>query len=134
MKPGGRRLSRARGERINIGAQPSHGRHEAPKHAPALFGDPHTCEPILGEAVLTMVGVRSGNGPCLSERSVRRNAPFIAVPCLRRLSWLLGSLLALLASAAGLVTLGSSYILGEVSAVAFAVSLFILVCATEART
>src|SRR3954454_7632015 len=47
---------------------------------------------------------------------------------------LLGSLLALLASAAGLVTLGSSYILGEVSAVAFAVSLFILICATEART
>jgi len=42
--------------------------------------------------------------------------------------------LALLASAAGLVTLGSSYILGEVSAVAFAVSLFILICATEART
>jgi len=47
---------------------------------------------------------------------------------------LLGSLLALLASAAGLVTLGSSYILGEVSAVAFAVSLFILICATEANT
>ena len=47
---------------------------------------------------------------------------------------LLGALLALLASAAGLVTLGSSYILGEVSAVAFAVSLFILICATEART
>jgi hypothetical protein len=46
---------------------------------------------------------------------------------------LLGSLLALLASVAGLVTLGSSYILGEVSAVAFAVSLFILICATEAR-
>ncbi len=47
---------------------------------------------------------------------------------------LLGALLALLASVAGLVTLGSSYILGEVSAVAFAVSLFILICATEART
>ena len=47
---------------------------------------------------------------------------------------LLGSSLALLASAAGLVTLGSSYILGEVSAVAFAVSLFILICATEANT
>ena len=44
---------------------------------------------------------------------------------------LLGSSLALLASAAGLVTLSSSYILGEVSAVAFAVSLFILICATE---
>ena len=47
---------------------------------------------------------------------------------------LLGSFLALLASVAGLVTLGSSYILGEVSAVAFVVSLFILICAAEART
>ena len=51
-KPGGWRRSRARGERINMGgAKPSHGRHEAPKHAPALFGDPHTCGPILGETV-----------------------------------------------------------------------------------
>jgi hypothetical protein len=37
------------------GAQPSHGRHEAPKHAPALFGHPHTYVPILGEAVLLQV-------------------------------------------------------------------------------
>ena len=43
-----------------------------------------------------------------------------------------GSLLALLASVAGLVTLGSSYILGGVSAVGFVISLFVLVCATEA--
>jgi hypothetical protein len=63
----------------------------------------------------------------LSERSCtkRRDVAFFMV--------LLGSSLALLASATGLVTLSSSYILGEVSAVAFAVSLFILICATEAR-
>jgi|tagenome__1003787_1003787.scaffolds.fasta_scaffold20925557_5 hypothetical protein len=52
--PGGWR--RCRGERINMGgAQPLHGRHEAPKHAPSLFGDPCTCGPILGEAVLLQV-------------------------------------------------------------------------------
>ena len=45
-----------------------------------------------------------------------------------------GSLLALLASVAGLATLGSSYFLGDVSAVGFVISLFVLVCATEART
>ena len=45
-----------------------------------------------------------------------------------------GSLLALLASVAALVTLGSSFILGDLSAVAFAISLFILICATEARS
>jgi len=44
-----------------------------------------------------------------------------------------GSLFGLLASVAGLVTLGSSYFLGDVSAVAFAISLFLLICATEAR-
>ena len=44
-----------------------------------------------------------------------------------------GSFLALLASVVGLVTLGSSYIFGDVSAVSFAFSLFILICATEAR-
>jgi hypothetical protein len=45
-----------------------------------------------------------------------------------------GSLLALLASVAGLATLGSSYFLGDVSAVGFVISLFVLVCATEARS
>lgn len=43
-------------------------------------------------------------------------------------------LLALLASVAGLATLGSSYFLGDVSAVGFVISLFVLVCATEARS
>ena len=37
------------------GAQPSHSRHKAPKHAPALFGDPYTYGPILREAVLLQV-------------------------------------------------------------------------------
>ena len=45
-----------------------------------------------------------------------------------------GSRLALLASVAGLATLGSSYFLGDVSAVGFVISLFVLVCATEARS
>ena len=45
-----------------------------------------------------------------------------------------GSLLALLASVAGLVTLGSSSFLADVSAVAFVISLFVLICTTEARS
>ena len=43
------------GNALTWRAQPSHRRQEAPKHAPALFGDPHTCGPILGEAVLLQV-------------------------------------------------------------------------------
>ena len=45
-----------------------------------------------------------------------------------------GSLLAVVASVAGLVTLGSRFLLGDLSAVAFTISLFILICATEARS
>ena len=41
-----------------------------------------------------------------------------------------GSLIALLASLAGLVTLGSSHVLRDLAAVAFAISLFVLICAT----
>jgi len=44
------------------------------------------------------------------------------------------SLVALLASVAGLLTLGSTHIFGDAWAVAFAISLFTLICATEART
>src|SRR5829696_3509735 len=37
------------GNALTWRAQPSHRRQEAPKHAPALFGDPHTCGPILDD-------------------------------------------------------------------------------------
>ena len=92
-----------------------------------------TCRPDLGKGDARGVADRdvgelpSGLGCSLAAG--QRRPLFEALVMV-----LLGSLLALLASAAGLVTLGSSYILGEVSAVAFAVSLFILICATEART
>jgi hypothetical protein len=43
-----------------------------------------------------------------------------------------GSALLLAASSAGLVMLGSTPILGELSALGFAVSLFIVICASEA--
>ena len=91
-----------------------------------------TCRPDLGKGDARGVADRdvgelpSGLGCSLAAGQRHPLEAFVMV--------LLGSLLALLASAAGLVTLGSSYILGEVSAVAFAVSLFILICATEART
>ena len=45
-----------------------------------------------------------------------------------------GSVVALLASVAGLVTLGSIHMVGDLAALMLAVSLFILICATEART
>jgi hypothetical protein len=45
-----------------------------------------------------------------------------------------GSVVALLASVAGLVTLGSIRIVGDLAALAFVTSLFILICATEARS
>jgi len=41
---------------------------------------------------------------------------------------------ALLASVAGLVTLGSIHIIGDLSGLAFVISLFTLICATEARS
>jgi hypothetical protein len=43
------------------------------------------------------------------------------------------SVLMLAASSAGLFMLGSTAIVGELTAVAFAVSLFIVICAMEAR-
>jgi hypothetical protein len=46
---------------------------------------------------------------------------------------LFASALLLAASAAGLVMLGSAPLLGELSALGFALSLFIVICATEAR-
>jgi hypothetical protein len=49
------------------GAKPSHGRHEAPKHAPALFGDPHTCGPILGETVHLQVLKRASQSNSLTS-------------------------------------------------------------------
>ena len=45
-----------------------------------------------------------------------------------------GSVFALLASGAGLVTLGSIHIVGDLAGVPFVISLFMLICATEART
>ena len=45
-----------------------------------------------------------------------------------------GSVVALLASIAGLVTLGSIHIVGDLAGLAFVISLFILICATEARS
>ena len=46
---------------------------------------------------------------------------------------LFASALLLAASSAGLVMLGSAPLLGELSALGFALSLFIVICATEAR-
>jgi hypothetical protein len=43
------------------------------------------------------------------------------------------SALSLAASSAGLVMLGSAPLLGELSALGFAMSLFIVICATEAQ-
>ena len=45
-----------------------------------------------------------------------------------------GVVVALLASVAGLVTLGSIHIIGDLSGLAFVISLFTLICATEARS
>ena len=44
-----------------------------------------------------------------------------------------GSVVALAAGAAGLVTLGST-IAGDLAALVFVISLFTLICATEARS
>ena len=44
-----------------------------------------------------------------------------------------GSVLMLAASLAGLLMLGPTAIVGEITAIAFAVSLFIVICAMEAR-
>jgi hypothetical protein len=44
------------------------------------------------------------------------------------------SVIALLMSVAGLVTLVSIHIVGDLAGVAFVISLFMLICATEART
>ena len=54
--------------------------------------------------------------------------------CRRRVMVLWGSVVTLLASLAGLVTLGSTYVLGDASALVFAMSLFTLICAMEARS
>ena len=45
-----------------------------------------------------------------------------------------GSVLALAASGPGLLTIGSTYIVGDLVAPAFAISLFIAICATEAQS
>ena len=45
-----------------------------------------------------------------------------------------GSVVTLLASLAGLVTLGSTYVLGDAFSLVFAMSLFTLICAMEARS
>ena len=45
-----------------------------------------------------------------------------------------GSVVALLASLAGLVTFGSTHIIGDLAALVFVISLFTLICATEARS
>ena len=45
-----------------------------------------------------------------------------------------GTVVTLLASLAGLVTLGSTYVLGDASALVFAMSLLTLICAMEARS
>ena len=45
-----------------------------------------------------------------------------------------GSAAAFFASVAGIITVGSTYIFGELAAVAFAVSLFTLICAAEAES
>ena len=58
---------------------------------------------------------------------------FLAVEC-EAVMVLWGSVVALLASLAGLVTLGSTYVLGDASALVFAMSLFTLICAMEARS
>jgi len=44
-----------------------------------------------------------------------------------------GSVLSLAASAAGFMTLGSTQVLGDLAALAFAISLFAVICAAEAR-
>ena len=56
---------------------------------------------------------------------------FISVRGKVMLLW--ASVLMLAASSAGLFMLGSTAIVGELTAVAFAVSLFIVICAMEAR-
>jgi formate hydrogenlyase subunit 4 len=45
-----------------------------------------------------------------------------------------GSVVALLASVAGLVTLGSLHLVGDLAALVFVISLFTLICATEAKS
>ena len=45
-----------------------------------------------------------------------------------------GSVLSLPASLAALLTVGSGRVLGEVLALTFAIALFLVICATEART
>jgi hypothetical protein len=45
-----------------------------------------------------------------------------------------GSVFVLLASVAGLVTLGSIHIIGDLAGLAFVISLFTLICATEAKS
>ena len=52
----------------------------------------------------------------------------------RRVMVLWGSVVALLASVAGLVTLGSIHIIGDLAGLAFVISLFTLICATEAKS
>jgi hypothetical protein len=78
-------------------------------------------------------------GHCASERSRRNGSGGSLVyrrsfPSMGLVMVLWGSLLALLASVAGLLTLGSTHILSDAWAVAFAISLFTLICAMEART
>ena len=48
---------------------------------------PHTCKPILGEAVLTMAGRAQWEWALLVGAQRTKKRSFIAVPCLRRLSW-----------------------------------------------
>jgi len=60
--------------------------------------------------------------------------PFTTVLYPRRVMVLWGSVAALLASVAGLVTLGSIHIVGDLAALVFVISLFTLICATEARS
>ena len=45
-----------------------------------------------------------------------------------------GSIVSLAASLAALLTVGSGQVLGEVLALTFAIALFLVICATEART
>jgi hypothetical protein len=46
---------------------------------------------------------------------------------------LVGSAVALLASFAGVIKLGSAFIIGDLAALAFAISLFTVICAAEAE-
>jgi hypothetical protein len=93
---------------------------------------------VLGGEVIAVGQRRVGALEVLPEQrpvgrgsELVRSRPF-SVQGVSMVLW--DSVLALAASGASLLTVGSTYIIGDLVALAFATSLFIAICATEVRS